>query len=62
VWPLLESELSGDVGARAVLRRHPDLVTEVPCDEVGDPADVDTAEDLRGLERMHEREHRFKMG
>jgi nicotine blue oxidoreductase len=62
VWPLLESELSGDAGARAVLRRHPDLVTEVPCDEVGDPADVDTAEDLRGLERMHEREHRFKMG
>jgi CTP:molybdopterin cytidylyltransferase MocA len=62
VWPLLESELSGDAGARAVLRRHPDLVTEVPCDEVGDPAVVDTAEDLRGLERMHEREHRFKIG
>jgi CTP:molybdopterin cytidylyltransferase MocA len=62
VWPLLEAELAGDEGARAVLRRHPDLVTDVPCDEVGDPADVDTAEDLRGLERMHEREHRFKMG
>ena len=29
---------------------------------VATPADVDTAEDLRGLERMHEREHRFKMG
>jgi molybdenum cofactor cytidylyltransferase len=62
VWPLLEAELAGDEGARAVLRRHPALVTDVPCDEVGDPADVDTAEDLRGLERMHEREHRFKMG
>jgi CTP:molybdopterin cytidylyltransferase MocA len=62
VWPLLEAELSGDEGARAVLRRHPDLVTEVSCDGVGDPADVDTAEDLRGLERVHERGHRFKMG
>jgi CTP:molybdopterin cytidylyltransferase MocA len=62
VWPLLETELSGDEGARAVLRRHPDLATEVPCDGVGDPADVDTAEDLRSLERMREREHSFKMG
>jgi CTP:molybdopterin cytidylyltransferase MocA len=62
VWPLLEAELSGDEGARAVLRRHPDLVTEVPCDGVGDPVDVDTAEDLRSLERMREREHHSKMG
>jgi CTP:molybdopterin cytidylyltransferase MocA len=52
VWPLLETELSGDEGARPFLRRHPELVTRVPCDEVGDPADVDTAEDLRRLGEM----------
>ncbi len=51
VWPVLGSEMSGDRGARAVLTRHPELVTEVPCDDVADPADVDTREDLRRLER-----------
>ena len=52
VWPLLEAELAGDEGARSVLRRHPELVVEVPCEEVGDPADVDTREDLRRLQEM----------
>ncbi len=50
VWPLLLRELSGDKGARVFLMRHPELVTEVPCDDVADPADVDTVEDLRRLE------------
>jgi nicotine blue oxidoreductase len=52
VWPLLEGELAGDEGARSVLRRHPELVAEVPCEGVGDPTDVDTREDLRRLEEM----------
>lgn len=50
VWPLLEQELSGDEGARGFIRRHSELVTEVPCDGVADPADVDTVEDLDRLE------------
>ena len=52
VWPLLEAELAGDEGARSVLRRHPELVVEVPCEGVGDSTDVDTREDLRRLEEM----------
>ncbi len=49
VWPLLMAELSGDEGARPFLRRHPELITEVPCDGAGDPVDVDTREDLLRL-------------
>jgi CTP:molybdopterin cytidylyltransferase MocA len=52
VWPILERELSGDKGARVFLRRHPGLVVQVPCDDVADPADVDTVEDLRRLENL----------
>ena len=62
VWPVLEEELSGDEGARSFLRRRPGLVTPVACDGVGDPADVDTAEDLRRLEGLREGTHGYKMG
>jgi nicotine blue oxidoreductase len=61
VWPLLEAELAGDEGARSVLRRHPELVVEVPCEGVGDPVDVDTREDLRRLEEMHRPVSDYKM-
>jgi nicotine blue oxidoreductase len=40
----------GDAGARDWLVAHADSVVDVPCDGVGDPADVDTAEALRRLD------------
>lgn len=61
VWPLLEAELAGDEGARSVLKRHSELVVEVPCEGAGDPTDVDTREDLRLLEEMRGAVGDYKM-
>ena len=42
IWPLLPR--TGDDGARAVMRDHPDLVRTVAV--AGDPIDIDTTDDL----------------
>ncbi len=42
MWPLLPQD--GDVGARELLRAHPEWVCRVDC--VGSGADIDTQEDL----------------
>ncbi|HUQ39060.1 MAG TPA: nucleotidyltransferase family protein [Acidimicrobiales bacterium] len=42
VWPLMPTE--GDTGARVLFVQRPELVVEVACP--GEPADVDTVEDL----------------
>jgi CTP:molybdopterin cytidylyltransferase MocA len=45
-WPEVIAEATGDKGARAFLRKRPELVTLVECADTGSPDDIDTPEDL----------------
>jgi nicotine blue oxidoreductase len=49
LWGDLES-LEGDVGCRAVIRAHPELVAALPAEgDLHHPVDVDTPEDYARL-------------
>jgi nicotine blue oxidoreductase len=50
VWSEVSASSHDDVGARGWLQAHAELVTRVECSDVGDPADIDTAEDLERIE------------
>jgi CTP:molybdopterin cytidylyltransferase MocA len=50
IWAEVSAAAEGDVGARGWLRAHPDRVIEIPCDDTGDPVDIDTQADLTALQ------------
>jgi CTP:molybdopterin cytidylyltransferase MocA len=52
LWPDVAANAVGDVGAREFLRSNPELLTLVACDDVGEPFDIDTEDDLRRIEHL----------
>lgn len=45
-WAGVAESAVGDSGARGYLAAHSELMRSVPCEDVADPADIDTAADL----------------
>src|SRR5699024_8302444 len=48
-WSTVYGMAVNDVGARAFLRAYSHVVTPVACDDIADPEDIDTEEDLERL-------------
>jgi nicotine blue oxidoreductase len=48
-WDDVRARATGDSGARAFMTAHPELVTEVACDDAGTDDDIDTPDDLARL-------------
>lgn len=48
-WAEVAELAAGDQGAREYLRLHQEAITLVECGDIGDPADIDTPDDLHLL-------------
>lgn len=57
IWPDVSALAVGDVGARAWMRRHPERVLVVACDDLGNDDDIDTPDDLERLRAATRMEH-----
>lgn len=55
IWSDVGQLAVGEQGARAFMQAHPDMATEVACDDAGTPDDVDEPSDLARVARAFER-------
>jgi CTP:molybdopterin cytidylyltransferase MocA len=46
LWDEVARAVTGDAGARHWLRRNPERVIQIACDDIADPSDLDRPEDL----------------
>jgi CTP:molybdopterin cytidylyltransferase MocA len=53
LWDEVAGSVAGDAGARHWLRRNPERVIAVACDDVADPTDLDLPEDLTRWEHLY---------
>jgi nicotine blue oxidoreductase len=51
LWTAVSASVAGDEGVRAFIRDQPDQVVAVECSDIGDPADIDTPDDLASHRR-----------
>ena len=54
-WEEVAAAAQADVGARAFLRAHDDVITIVECGDIGRADDLDTEEDLKRITDLVER-------